>query len=346
MSFSDWVIMKTIDWAAEIGMEKVAEEIERRNIETRIDIVNAKRKHTRCRFRDGLAYEDFVSIAHKASNRIRRIKSVNVQGAVIYCTVESQTGYSNWDFKVDFNDWGHVTGTYWKWTENNDSNIPSHFGKMVSGYVHQFYRDRNISLPEYSDIVDEDKELGTVNGLNTHYKSGFFQKLAKEKQIISRYDSEEFIGEHVYVVVAMLRKNGYKNIKAVPVKDIVADGNKDMYEVELTVINGTSFFEIGDIFPENVEVIVTYHLKKQISIPYAMIYFKYKNYIDVGDQLEEMGFSNIYERKIKDLKMGWIIKDGSVEEILVNTDEGEKPFKRNEPYEFDVEIVITYHTYG
>ena len=48
-----------------------------------------------------------------------------------------------------------------------------------------------------------------------------------------------------------------------------------------------------------------------------MDYFRKQNYIMVEKQLQRMGFSNISERKIKDLVTGWMIKDGSVEEIFI-----------------------------
>jgi len=62
--------------------------------------------------------------------------------------------------------------------------------------------------------------------------------------------------------------------------------------------------------------------------------------------LREMGFSNIYERKIYDLKMAWLIKDGAVEEILINSGGGERLLEKNIFYEFDSKIVIIYHTYS
>ena len=76
-----------------------------------------------------------------------------------------------------------------------------------------------------------------------------------------------------------------------------------------------------------------------------MSYFRKKNYVDVGDQLQGIGFSNVYERKIEDLITGWITKDGSVEQVLVNIDGEELPISKNRFYEFDTKIVITYHTY-
>lgn len=80
------------------------------------------------------------------ARKIKRVKSVSVRSAVIYRNVESQTGYSDWDFSVDFDNWGHVTGTYWTQTDNDDSSIPHHYGQMVSGWIHDFYRDRENSF--------------------------------------------------------------------------------------------------------------------------------------------------------------------------------------------------------
>ena len=59
-----------------------------------------------------------------------------------------------------------------------------------------------------------------------------------------------------------------------------------------------------------------------------------------------MGFSNIRERKIKDLILGWITKNGSVEKVLIECDGKEVPIKRNHLYDYDAEIVIEYHTFS
>lgn len=86
--------------------------------------INGERKNTPCQFNDGISYEDFTHIVKSSKKHIKRIKETFVDKAVVYCKVESQTGCSDWNFQVDFNDWGHLTGTYWKTSENSDSNIP------------------------------------------------------------------------------------------------------------------------------------------------------------------------------------------------------------------------------
>lgn len=70
--------------------------------------------------------------------------------------------------------------------------------------------------------------------------------------------------------------------------------------------------------------------------------FRGNNYIAVGDYLQELGFLRIYERKIEDLKMGWIVKEGTVEKVIIG--EKEEPIRQNTSYVYDEKIVICYHT--
>jgi hypothetical protein len=72
--------------------------------------------------------------------------------------------------------------------------------------------------------------------------------------------------------------------------------------------------------------------------------FRCKNHVTVGDYLQELGFTEIYERTINDLIVGFITKDGSVENVLV--DDGEEiPIEQGKLYYYDTKIVICYHTY-
>lgn len=51
-----------------------------------------------------------------------------------------------------------------------------------------------------------------------------------------------------------------------------------------------------------------------------------------------MGFSNIYERKINDLVTGWIKKNGSVEEVLVEINDKKIPINKNQ---LEVLFIVT-----
>lgn len=360
MSFSDWLIIGGAALLIRNGLKKEAadrEEAEKEykcfmddfeayeNEWDRRCLVNSKRRGMPCFFNDGLTSSDFIEIAERAGRKIKRIKSVSVRGAVIYCNVESQTRYSNWKFNVDFNDWGHVTGTYWIQTDNDDSAIPHHFGHMVSGEIHDFYRERGISLSELSDYVDNNKDLETLAGFNYTHKEKIFGRLfgSKNKNVTISYGTDDLIGEHLYPVISMLRDTGFKNIKSFSVKDINDRTSGYYYQVEQVLISGSGFFESGMCFPEDTDVIITYHEKQVIHMPYSERELKRTNYASVGDRLQKLGFTQIYERKIEDLVTGWIVKEGSVERVLLNG-EDEKPIVKNASYEYDQKIVICYHT--
>ena len=368
MALSDWLIIGAL---AIFAKKEIAKEEEKREQVrwkfaqdnndlfelksdwSRLDVesarkkdVNEKRQATPCKFMDGITYEDFATIVHEAGECIKRIKKVSIHGAVIYCTVESQTGYSEWNFFVDFNDWGHITGTYWKCSENFDSNIPQCFGDKVSGNIQQMLWNRKICLPEYDEYVNDNKDLGTPSGLSYFEKSCIKKNtFTHEQKIASKFDSQALLGEHIYLVISMLKSNSFKNIKSIPIKDVGQKSKKYLFEVEQVVINGISFFEIGDLFTENSTVIITYHAKLEIKVPYSLNYFKKKNYITVGKQLQDMGFSNIYKKEINDLTTGLVKKDGSVNQVLVKINKKEVPMHKNQVYDFDTEIVITYHAF-
>ena len=67
-----------------------------------------------------------------------------------------------------------------------------------------------------------------------------------------------------------------------------------------------------------------------------------KNYLSVVEQLEQKGFTNIKEVKIKDLVTDWLTDNGEVEEVII---EGKTDFTETSNYSADVEIIVRYHTF-
>ena len=96
-----------------------------------------KRACTPCDFSDGISEEDFEDIAHKAAKRIKRIADVTVDGTLICVAVRTQSGINTWGFRLDFNDYGHITGSYWWKTDNHDSKIPEALGDMIQAAINQ-----------------------------------------------------------------------------------------------------------------------------------------------------------------------------------------------------------------
>lgn len=164
---------------------------------------------------------------------------------------------SDWEFNVDFNDWGHITGTRWIWSENGDSTIPAHYGKLMASEIYLLFKKRNIRIESYSDAVDNNVDL-EKNGLVFRKKSSE-SLFSKDLEIYCQFESGKLKGEHLYPVISLIKRNGFVNVKSIPIKDIDDNSTKFRYEVEQVVINGTSFFEIGDAFWDSCEVYITYH---------------------------------------------------------------------------------------
>lgn len=70
---------------------------------------------------------------------------------------------------------------------------------------------------------------------------------------------------------------------------------------------------------------------------------KFKNYEDVEEIFKQSGFTNIKLEKIEDLIIGWLTKDGEVEEVSVA---GKVDYTVGEWVPVDTKVVIRYHTFS
>ena len=96
-----------------------------------------RRKSSPLSFDDGLSQEDFVEIATAIARRTPRVIGVDIVGMTVDLHIKSNSGLSDWYAEVDFNDYGHLTGSHWINTENSDSQIPSHFANAVSAQIEE-----------------------------------------------------------------------------------------------------------------------------------------------------------------------------------------------------------------
>lgn len=210
------------------------------------------------------------------------------------------------------------------------------------------YTSSNNSSPYYESYKKTDVERTTHPTYGTRISEGDAIKkrikafLFKRKKIEIGYDYTDLLGKNIAEVQTKLYNKAFNNVKAISVKDIYVNSPYTEGEVEQVVIGGSSFFQSTDKIPYDTEIIITYHEKKEITIPFSARSLKKKNYNEVAQQLQSLGFTEIYERSVKDLMTGWIKKDGSIESVAV---EGNTAFKKNSIYKYDVKIVIEYHTF-
>lgn len=79
----------------------------------------------------GIKQEEFEDIARKYAKKDRRIKSINIKGAIVHGIVESQTGYTTWSFEAVFEHYDNYSGEYNLRKDVAESLVPDHFCKKV-----------------------------------------------------------------------------------------------------------------------------------------------------------------------------------------------------------------------
>ncbi len=91
-----------------------------------------KRKNTPFCFPTEIPQETFSEIVFSAIKQLKKKKiDIEIDSSIIYGTVTSQSGLSSWNFTIDFNDYGSLTGRYWLKSENDDSLIPKHIADYI-----------------------------------------------------------------------------------------------------------------------------------------------------------------------------------------------------------------------
>ncbi len=81
----------------------------------------------------------------------------------------------------------------------------------------------------------------------------------------------------------------------------------------------------------------------KIKIPHSAAVYEGNNYIEVVEELQKSGFTNVKTEVIYDLITGWITKDGEIESISVD---GDTSYNADARYDTSVPIIITYHTFA
>ena len=97
-----------------------------------------KRRNTPCGFNDGISKKEFEIIVKLALKDITRIKKIIIRDTWVYCMVSSRTNLSTWEFSIDYNDYGHITGNYWLENSNSDSGLPRYIANQISDMIKRY----------------------------------------------------------------------------------------------------------------------------------------------------------------------------------------------------------------
>lgn len=174
---------------------------------------------------------------------------------------------------------------------------------------------------------------------NKRFKALLFNK----KNIKTDISSDALVGNYVEYVTERIQEAGFADCTAIPIKDIYEGSDKKVGEVEQVAINGESCFDANTMFPYKAQVTISYHVKREIPFPISSKQIRKMTVENLKNELHGLGYTEINMEKIADLKTGWIHKDGSIEYVLVN---GKSKYKKGDMFNYDVKIVIAYHTFA
>ena len=86
------------------------------------------------------------------AQKFKRIEKTDINGPLVSCTVRSQKGLSTWDFTIDFNDYGHVTGKCWIRRENTDSTIPDKVADIMLEAIAELIQKKHMEGEPHSVV--------------------------------------------------------------------------------------------------------------------------------------------------------------------------------------------------
>lgn len=138
----------------------------------------------------------FFNTALGVCKRIKRIKDIVIVGPVVECVVTSQSGITDWSFSIDFNDYGDLTGRYWIYNENYDSQIPERVAEMIVEELEKIspLRPANITM----DFDEKNYKITKKD-----YKE--IQRKNRERNN-NKYQNEEglSLGEFLFVILIFI----------------------------------------------------------------------------------------------------------------------------------------------
>ena len=156
------------------------------------------------------------------------------------------------------------------------------------------------------------------------------------------YPTNQLVGKNVNWVVEKLEDAGFNNCKPIAIKDIYPGIDKFVGEVEQVVVDGQSWVEADEPVLFDAEIIITFHTKKEFAFPYSKHKMMNMGYKTLADKLVDIGFTQIYVSKLEDLKTGFLKRENSVSDVVID---GVDTIKCGMMLEYDRKISIQYHTF-
>ena len=299
------------------------------------------------KFDYGVSRELFEETAIRVGKRTKRVKSIILtDDDILVGTCVSESGNSEWNFALVFDDFGHFTGEYRILSGNDQSEIPKRVGDAIKfqlkPYVHVPNSLRLKVECFLHKVVVVFAIIGVVAlvvvGLRAAYEFGGWAPIPVT--IDAGISSSDCIGKNYEDTIDDLVEAGFKrsNIDAKPIYDLNSKSPIPEGSLASIYIDGVSGFASDDKFPPSSKITIAYHVYERVAVPISASDAKGMKYYDLVNQLEKAGFFNIDLVPVDD----WLvsIREDNVKEISIN---GQTDFEKDYVYSADSPIIIRYH---
>ncbi len=225
----------------------------------------------------------------------------------------------------------------------NTKEILSITGKLIyAAYKAREYKHEQYSFNpdkvkrEELSYTPSDEEIIQFKKIR---RKAFFRT---KKQIPIGYDSSYLLTKSVGYVRKVLIQQAYMNVIVKPIYDVYIDSKYQYGQIDNIKIGNKLCFSKNDTFPYTIDIIISYHEKKQIKITSELSTLKKQKYNTVYNRFAKLGFTEIYTKPLNNLIKGWLHKPSEIKNIYIA---GKNYFNKGDSFDYDSRIVIEYYSY-
>ena len=167
-------------------------------------------------------------------------------------------------------------------------------------------------------------------------------KILTRKKTSIELSSTQCVGMDYRELIKHLEQKEFSNIRIDIHEDLGIDKKSAELKVDKISIDNKSVFDADTEFLYNAKIVISFHLLKRIKIPISSEKAFMKNADSIVEKLRNAGFTKVQKYEVKDLKIGLLIKDGSIKKIVIN---GKEEFNKRDLFRPDASIAVFFHTY-
>ncbi len=206
--------------------------------------------------------------------------------------------------------------------------------------------DDNDYDEEYQDYMNEkvrqkEEEERIRQEEKRKRRQRIWRTLFRKKQTLG-LSSEQCKKMQYTSVLEVLEVKEFYHIQTNAIEDLEIDNISKEGRIKTISFNGIDSFGKDTRFPYNAKIEIVYHALKRINPPFSSRKLKGKKLEDVVEEFRKAGFVSLQPFELHDLKLGWFVKENTVEKITID---GKSEFKEKDRIRLNAEVCIFYHTF-